>query len=182
MPLNYWKSDIITLRALKSTDAKLFQQFDDEVSRNVDQIYPPQSDERQSQWLESEQKSRIGDQFRWVAENAAGEAIGTINTFSCDRRNGTFKYGITLLPAFRGQGNAREMIRMVLRYYFFELNYQKVTPHVYSFNQSSIALHEKMGFVREGQLRSMIYSNGEYFDEIHYGITRSEFERLYGKE
>ena len=181
MPLNYWQSEKITIRALKSSDIKLFQQFDDEVSRNVDQIYPPQSDDRQIQWLDSEQKSRMGDQFRWIAENEAGEAIGTINTFSCNRRNGTFKYGISLLQTFRGQGFAKEMIRMVLRFYFYELNYQKVTPHVYSFNLASLALHEKMGFVREGQLRSMIYTNGEYFDEIHFGMTKQEFEQLYGR-
>lgn len=74
------------------------------------------------------------------------------------------------------------MIRMVLRYYFFELNYQKVTPHVYSFNEASISLHEKMGFVREGQLRSMIYTNGVFFDEIHFGMKKEEFEQLYGKD
>jgi RimJ/RimL family protein N-acetyltransferase len=72
-------------------------------------------------------------------------------------------------------GYASEMIIQVLKYYFMELGYQKVTPHVYSFNTSSIQLHEKLGFVKEGQLRSMVYTNGQYHDEIHYGMTKQEF-------
>ena len=43
----------------------------------------------------------------------------------------------------------------------------------------SIKLHEKMGFKREGQLRNMVFSRGEFFDEIYYGMTRVEFDELF---
>ena len=65
---------------------------------------------------------------------------------------------------------------MVLRYYFEELRYQKVSVAVHGYNEESIALHEKLGFVREGTLRRMVYTNGEYFDVHWYGMTREEWE------
>jgi RimJ/RimL family protein N-acetyltransferase len=64
---------------------------------------------------------------------------------------------------------------LVLRYYFQELRYQKVTVRVYSFNDASIRLHEKLGFQLEGRLRRTVYTNGEYFDELIYGLTVEEF-------
>ncbi|MHA6482039.1 GNAT family N-acetyltransferase [Paenibacillus sp. strain BS8-2] len=182
MPFHYWRSDRLTLRALQSSDITLFQALDDEVNRLVDMIHFPQSPEKQIQWLEAEQRNRMGDAFRWVAETHDGELVGTINTFACNKRYGNFKYGISLLPEQRSKGYGAEMVVSVLRFYFHELNYHKATPHVYSFNPASIQLHNKLGFVQEGCLREMIYTNGEYHDEIHYGMTAPEFDRLYGKQ
>ncbi len=59
----------------------------------------------------------------------------------------------------------------MLRYFFHELRYQKVTAQVYSFNAPSIALHERLGFQVEGRLRRMIFTHGRHFDELLYGMT-----------
>jgi RimJ/RimL family protein N-acetyltransferase len=37
----------------------------------------------------------------------------------------------------------------------------------------------KLGCVEEGRRRQMVYSQGRYFDEILFGLTRSEFEAKY---
>ncbi len=180
MATNYWQGRRIRLRAMIPSDVSLFDAFDDDISRNVDAVYFPQSKQRFQNWFDAEiAKERNDDSFRWVAENLEDEPIGTIDTFDCNRRFGTFKYGLALVTQHQAKGYAREIIFLVLRYYFHELRYQKVTPHVYSFNQSSIKLHEKMGFKREGQLRNMVYSGGEFFDEIYYGMTSDEFDKLF---
>jgi RimJ/RimL family protein N-acetyltransferase len=180
MSFHYWQGDIIQLRAIEAQDISFFETLDDEVNRNVDMLHLPMTKQNKVSWIESQQQRILGDAFRFMAVNQAGEVVGTMDTFECNRRHGTFKYGITVGEAYRGQGYAREMIIMVLRYYYNELGYQKVTPHVYSFNMASIKLHESMGFVKEGQLRSMLYTNGQYADEIHYGMTKEEFISRYG--
>jgi len=48
---------------------------------------------------------------------------------------------------------------------------------VYSFNDASARLHESLGFRLEGRLRQMGFTNGQPFDELHYGLTREEFEQ-----
>lgn len=180
MAYRYWQGRTITLRGIQPGDAALFRSLDDDAARRIDAIPLPASDAKQQSWLEQQQKARFDDSFRFVADNREGEPVGTIDTFQCQRRNGTFKYGVAVASEHRGRGYASEMIEMVLRYYFFELGYRKVTPHVYAFNEPSIRLHEKLGFVREGRLRQMIYTNGAYHDEIHFGMTREEFEARFG--
>ncbi|NHN34615.1 GNAT family N-acetyltransferase [Paenibacillus agricola] len=181
MNLNYWKGETIQLRAVEARDAVAFYDWnhDAEISRNIDAIHFPQSLEQVKQWIERDSQIR-SEKFRWIAENKEGEVVGTIDTFSCFPRQGTFKYGIVLGRSHWGKGYAKEMIKLVLRYYFQELGYQKVTPHVYSFNERSIHLHESLGFKREGQLRNMLYTDGRYYDEIYFGMTRDEFNKLYG--
>jgi RimJ/RimL family protein N-acetyltransferase len=38
-----------------------------------------------------------------------------------------------------------------------------------------IRLHERLGFRREGCLRRMIYTDGQYFDDLIFGLTAEEF-------
>ncbi|OME97836.1 hypothetical protein BK127_40145 [Paenibacillus sp. FSL H7-0331] len=75
MLLNYWNGSSLSLRAIQTTDISLFRSFDDEVSRNVDAIYWPQSDERGLEWLNNEQKPRNDDSLRFIAENLRGQMI-----------------------------------------------------------------------------------------------------------
>ena len=67
-------------------------------------------------------------------------------------------------------------MRLVLKYYFEELRYQKVTVPVHADNAASIAFHENLGFQREGTLRRMIFTHGRHVDEHWYGMLAEEFE------
>ena len=70
-----------------------------------------------------------------------------------------------------------------MNYYFNELRYHKVNAGVYSFNEPSKRLHEKMGFKKEGQLiREVKFTNGKYWDMIIYGMTKGEFNATLGKD
>ncbi len=182
MTLRYWEGERVALRAIKASDAALFRSFDDEVSRCLDGVHGPMSDAKFQSWFEQQQKARFDDSIRLIADDKEGVPVGTIDTFQCHRRHGTFKYGIAVAEERRGRGYASEMIVMTIRYYFLELGYQKATPHVFAFNEASIRLHEKLGFRFEGRLRSMMYTNGAYHDELHYGMTRDEFLLRHGAE
>ena len=50
---------------------------------------------------------------------------------------------------------------------------------IYEFNERSIKLHESLGFKQEGRLRRMVYTNGKFYDEIHFGMTAEEFLEKY---
>jgi RimJ/RimL family protein N-acetyltransferase len=113
-----------------------------------------------------------------VIERLDGEFVGTINTHHCDRRNGTFQYGLAIRREHWNRGYASEAIRLVLAYYFRELRYQKVNAHVFSFNKASRSLHKKLGFRQEGRLRRMVYTQGKHYDDIIFGLTAEEFAAL----
>lgn len=177
--MNYWQTEQIRLRGVEPEDGPTFWAWnqDSEMARHMDFIWPPTSLASVRGWAESQAQQRLeADRFHWVIENAQGEAVGSINTHHCEPRNGTFMYGVAVAREQRGKGYASAAIQLVLRYYFHELRYQKVTVSVHGDNPGSIALHEKLGFVREGTFRRMLYTGGGYVDVHWYGMTREEWE------
>ena len=173
-----WQSDRIRLRAVEPDDWEVFYAWnqDDEMARGLDRIWFPQSREAVRRWAaEASVRRPDNDAFHWVIEDLAGTILGSISTHDCDRRNGTFAYGVNILPEHRRRRYASEAIRVVLRYYFQELGYQKVTVQVHAFNDASIGLHERLGFQREGRLRRMVFTRGRHFDSLVFGLVAEEF-------
>ncbi|MFD3449761.1 GNAT family N-acetyltransferase [Microbacteriaceae bacterium 4G12] len=181
MKVSYWSGEKVRLRAPKQEDIQISEDLDDEILKNLDSIAFPRTREQIEKWIHdiSQDVSSESDDFFWIAEDIDKNVIGTIEVADCNAKNGTFDYGITVFPSYRGKGYAKDMIITVLKHYFFELRYQKATICVYSFNDASINLHRKLKFVEEGRLRNMIYTNGAFYDEIYFGITKEEFETLY---
>ncbi len=173
-----WEGARVRLRAVEPEDWERFFAWDhdSEAARRAYFIPFPRSAVATRQWAErSAHEAPADDTFRFSIETLEGELVGTLNTHDCDRRQGTFSYGIAIGAEYWRHGYASEAIILVLRYYFRELGYQKVTVHVYDFNEPSIRLHERLGFQREGQVRHMIYTGGTYHDDLLYGMTAEEF-------
>ncbi len=174
-----WQGQRIRLRAVEPGDWAFFHAWDadTEVARAAYFIPFPPSAERAKKWAaEVATAEPKDDAFRWLVETLDAAPVGTLNTYSCDRRHGTFGYGVAIAREHWRKGYAAEAIRLVLAYYFRELRYQKCTVHIYAFNEPSARLHEKLGFQLEGRLRRMIYTDGIYHDELVYGMTAEEFE------
>ena len=181
---NIWQGKHIRLRAIEPSDWQTFHEWnlDSDTARFGYELHFPQSEEAAREWARREAtRHHDGDEARWVIQGPDGSMAGTINTYSCSRRNGSFSYGVALRGEHRQKGYAAEAILLVLRYFFRELRYHKVTAHVYSFNEPSIRLHEKLGFVCEGRLREVLYTQGHYADEFLYGMTDAEFEQKHGQ-
>ncbi len=176
---NLFEGKRVRLRAVEPSDWENHAEWDQDtdLARLAYEIPPPQSVASIRQWSETE-AHRPADQdvFRCQIETLDRVHVGTINTHDCNLRCGTFMYGLVIIPQYQRRGYASEAIRLVLRYLFQERRYQKCNAEVYSFNEPSQRLHERLGFTLEGRLRRMIYSGGQYHDALIYGITREEFE------
>lgn len=178
MTTNIWQGQRVRLRAIEPGDWEAFHanDADTEAARSSYHIPPPRSAGASRAWAERESADPESDNARFAIETLDGMLVGTLNVFGCAPRNGTFSYGVAIFRPHWRQGYAREAIRLVLRYYFRELRYQKVTASVYDFNEPSLALHRAMGFTQEGRLRCMGFGAGRYYDEIIFGMTREEFD------
>ena len=177
----YWLGNKIKLRAPSKEDIHIFDTLDHDILKNLNSISFPRTRIQIQEWIDTISKTPLNesDDFYFIAEDENENVIGTIETFDCDIKNGTFSYALSVFPSYRGKGFSKDMILTVLRYYFFELRYQKATICVYSFNNESITLHKNLNFVEEGRLRNMIYTNDSYFDEIYFGMTKEEFKCFY---
>ena len=178
---NFWQGQRVRLRGLEPADAEHFLRWnrDSERACALDFLWPPQSEAAVSAWVAEQALKRLeNDAYHWLIENRAGQAVGSINTHDCQPRHGTFSYALDIAAEHRRQGYASEAIGLVLRYYFHELRYQKANLKVFANNPASLALHERLGFVREGTLRRSLYQHGQYVDVVLFGMTREEFDGL----
>ena len=175
---SFWQGQKVRLRAIEPSDWETYFAWnqDDEQARALYFIPFPQSQEAVKHFAEKEAlREPDADNFRFVVENNEREVVGDITVNHCDQRNGTFSWVVNMKQGQRRKGYAAEALLLVLRYYFQELRYQKITVSIYSFNDPSIKLHENLGFQQEGRVRRAIYTKGQYFDVLLYGLTKEEF-------
>ncbi len=182
---NIFKGKRVRLRAVEATDWEFFYSMDDlttDFGRNTDEVWFPSSSDGVKSWTEEQAKGKHeADNFRFQIEALdTGELVGTLNTHTSNPRVGTFMYGLAIAPPYQRQGYGYEAVLLVLRYFFHEKRYQKVNAEVYSFNTASIRLHERLRFMLEGRLRRMVYTGGQYYDALIYGLLREEFEAYHG--
>lgn len=175
---NYWQGNKVRLRNIEPEDYLFFQNWNMDSSTQIglDRIWFPTSSHKQKEWAQNKSlKNGENDDFLFVIEDKEEKPIGSVSARRKSIIDGTFTYGIATIETERQKGYATEAISLVLNYYFNELRYNKVNIEVFSFNTNSQILHEKFGFVKEGQLRESKFCNGKYWDIILYGMTREEF-------
>jgi RimJ/RimL family protein N-acetyltransferase len=178
--MNFWQGRLVRLRGVEPSDAETLARWnlDSVAAGEVDFVWPPVSLAFIRRDLEELTLKKLGaDAFNWVMEDVNGQAVGMISTHQCDHRRGVFRYGLSVAREHRRRGYATEAVLLVLKYYFDELRYQKCLVGVHANNPASVALHERLGFVREGTLRRMVYTGGQFYDVYHYGILKEEWEQ-----
>jgi RimJ/RimL family protein N-acetyltransferase len=182
MASSYWEGKHVRLRPVEAGDALAHHEFNNSMDYDLlDQRYPPGSLGRVEEWAQRRGERGFEDQtFQFqVVDSTSGELVGGIGTHACDQRTGVLSYGLHVLPGHRGKGYAREAICLVLRFYFQELRYQKANIAVYDLNESSKALHLRLGFTEEGRQRRTAYTRGEWWDLVWFGMTVEEFRDLH---
>jgi len=77
----------------------------------------------------------------------------------------------------RGRGLGREAVGLLVDHLFRHESVERVGATCDVENVPSIRLLERLGFRREGTLRSTLYHHGRWHDVHVYGVTRSERAR-----
>lgn len=180
---NIFQGKRVRLRAVEPADWETYWKWSNDTdaqrAEGGDIDFPAPRDEIRA-WAERESiHDGKAEMCFCIIETLEGEAVGRINSHSCEARNGTFMYSLALPPENRRKGYATEAIRLLMRYYFDERRYQKCTSMIFSFNEPSIRLHESIGFILEGRIRRMVYAMGGYHDTLYYGMTKEEFDAKY---
>ncbi|HOA72351.1 MAG TPA: GNAT family protein [Phycisphaerae bacterium] len=179
----FYEGQRIYLRPLELEDELLLRKFVNDPAnwrflRNVQ----PLNGVREREWIESLGKSGT-DYVFGITLKQGDRLIGVAGLHQVNWVNRSAVFGINIGDTTQqGRGYGREATQLVLRYAFEELNLNRVELSVYADNWRAIRLYQKVGFVAEGCARQARYSNGRYQDEYRFGILRSEWEALYGRE
>jgi len=80
-------------------------------------------------------------------------------------------------PEDRGRGYGWQMLRMLLRYAFDELNLHRVGAQTFEYNAGALRFLERAGFVVEVRRRQAIHRDGRRWDLLMLGLLREEWKR-----
>ena len=82
---------------------------------------------------------------------------------------------------FWGKGYGTDVMKVILRYAFTEVNLQRVTLTVFEYNPRAVRSYEKTGFRHEGRLRQFLNREGKRWDMLFMGILRHEWMEQNGQ-
>jgi ribosomal-protein-alanine N-acetyltransferase len=118
-----------------------------------------------------------GTGARLVMERASDEAfIGWcgLTRWNPDYRSASLGY--CLAEGAWGDGYATEAARAVVGWGFDTLDLNRVQAETDTRNTASARVLERLGFVREGELREDCVVNGDVSDSWVYGLLRREWQ------
>jgi RimJ/RimL family protein N-acetyltransferase len=105
-----------------------------------------------------------------AGDELAGEAL----LWDIDLHNRSAHIGISLRPAFRGKGLGSDTVRVLCRYGFSVRGLHRLQLETLADNLAMIGVATRCGFVREGVLRGAAWVQGEFLDEVVFGLLAAE--------
>ena len=162
----HWRRDSEFMRLIDSSEVMLRSQKDSQ------------------KWIEKELEDQEVNQYMFTIRTLAEDkllgdiGLSVVNWMSRDAFVGL---GIGERD-FWGRGYGTDVMKVILRYAFMEINLRRVTLSVFEYNPRAVRSYEKAGFVHEGRMRQFLNREGKRWDMLFMGILRDEWINLQEKE
>ena len=125
---------------------------------------------------------------RFIVEGDDGEPVGLTGLWDINWRNRTAKSAVKIggRENLRGRGYGKRAVWTIMDFAFKDVGLNRLYSTILSFNEASIATFiDKSGWKNEGVARQHVFRDGEFWDLIHIGILREDYEqwlRIVGNE
>jgi len=141
---------------------------------------PMQSSKAALKWMEKEAEEMSLENYNFSIRTLAEEKlIGEIGleVVNWPGRDAFVGLGIGETD-YWSKGYGTDVMNVLLRFAFTEVNLRRVTLTVFEYNPRAIRSYEKAGFRHEGRLRRLLNREGRRWDELFMGILRDEWLEL----
>jgi [ribosomal protein S5]-alanine N-acetyltransferase len=108
-----------------------------------------------------------------IADAQSDEAVGTIGFRLGQLSEGRASAGYAVSPRHRGRGIATSALKALTTYAWTLPDLHRIELYIEPWNQGSIRVAERCGYLREGLLRSHQEIGGTRRDMLLYAATRS---------
>jgi RimJ/RimL family protein N-acetyltransferase len=178
----FWQNELVRLRAMQPEDwEQHYQNRFDSIGRRVLEYMIELPPSISNEHAENEKYCNFAPGtgiIMFSIETLDGELVGAFNLNSINERNGTFSIGIQIDRSHRGKGYGTAAMRILLKYAFHERRLNKYYGSILAGNIASGRMLEKLGCMKEGRRKEMVYTEGKYQDEILYGLTQKRFDEV----
>jgi RimJ/RimL family protein N-acetyltransferase len=141
---------------------------------------PMQSAKAASKWMEEEVGAMSLESYyfsiRTLEDNKLIGEIG-LDVVNWPGRDAFVGLGIGETE-YWGKGYGTDVMNVLLRFAFAEINLRRVSLGVFEYNPRAIRSYEKAGFRHEGRLRRLLNREGRRWDNLFMGILREEWLEL----
>ncbi|SDT24556.1 Protein N-acetyltransferase, RimJ/RimL family [Paenibacillaceae bacterium GAS479] len=165
------------LRPFTNDDAEVYYPnlFNDEVRRltGTQKIFSKNMIDKYMERITADSEEQIN---LLIVLKEEDRIIGEIALQDIDyvNRNANIRIA-TFNEADCNKGYGTEALTLILDYGFGTLNLHRIELNVFSFNSRALKTYEKLGFIREGIQREVLFYNHEYHDSITMSILEHEF-------
>ncbi len=174
----------IFLRALELEDYRTTIRWraDDEIWDSVLGEKYFVSSEYERKWvldaIASKNEIRLG-----VCLRESAELIGLTSIVAIDWLNRSARSQVMIgEKAHWGRGYGTQAVLQTIRFGFLHRGFERMWVRIVATNQASIALHEQIGYRREGVMRRGVFKNGTFHDVVLLSLLRDEFDALYASD
>lgn len=102
--------------------------------------------------------------------------VGVAQFYWIEWQHGTAHFNIGIgKPQDRNAGVGSEVVRMMLRYGFLEMNLHRIGLHVAAWNTDALRFFARFGFAQEFCRREALYYMGRFYDHIGLSLLREEW-------
>ena len=176
-----YKGELVRLGAMDAEEAgKAFARWsrDTEFRRLMDSgVFPMKSQKNLQSMVEKDlEEQSINQHWFSIRKLDDDKLLGDIDLFVVDwsGRNAFVGLGIGERD-YWGKGYGTDVMKVILRYAFTEINLNRVTLNVFEYNPRAVRSYEKAGFRHEGRMRQVLNKEGRRWDMLFMGILREEW-------
>ena len=172
----------INFRPFRLSDAQFVNDLRrrEDMERLIGGAKRPVALERDAKWIEDimlndDQKSI----YFAITFIQSDDIIGYTSISEIDYRNGTcFWSGIKVAPEHSGKGIGTQAALKILKYAFEELRMVRCKGECLEEHESVLKLLLKIGFKKEGLMRSTIFKNGAHNNQWLLSVIKSDYEGI----
>ena len=164
------KNDKVSLRIAEPNDAENIYRWENDMQVWRDsETRVPFSMRQIEQFLLNNNDLVSEQQLRLMVEDAQnGAQVGCIDLYDYDEFNSRAGIGILIDEKYRGQGYAKNAIKLLLEYCFNTLLLNQIYILVLATNVESMLLFESLGFERCGVRKQWYKTADGFIDQVEY--------------
>ena len=177
-----WKNIVsqrLCLRQLLGDDAETLYFYRSSPKVNQYQCWRPESIEEVHDFIEKQTELLLDTPNIWfqlaICDKQSGAMLGDCGFRFFDQNACQAEIGFPIYPPYQQNGFAKETVKSMIGYLFFELTKHRVIASVDPRNIRSIRVLERVGLRKEAHFRKSFWFDNNWVDDVVYAILADEW-------